>query len=89
MQWNHLIFEGYCDRKWSLKGSKHFVALDSNEKIPNKAYDPKYKTPRKPAYCKNVICHICWEKHCKFLSMLHVDDETFEMFMKAWESWDD
>ena len=86
MQWNHLICEGYCCRKWSLKKSKYFVDVVTNEKIPNKVYDSNYKTPRKPKYCKNKVCFTCWEKHCKFLVMTSVDEKTFKMFMKAWWS---
>lgn len=84
MNWNHLIFEGYCGRKWSLKGSKCFVSLDGKEKIPNKTYDPKYRTPRKPSYCKNKVCFNCWNNNCKFLVMIPVDKETYVTFMKSW-----
>jgi len=95
MQWNHLIFEGYCSRKWSIKKNKYmYQIIDTKEpfktkKIPNPKYDKNYKTPRKPRYCQNRICFICWEKNCPHLAMCPVNEKEYEMFMKAWWNWND
>ena len=92
MNWNHLIFEGYCTRKWSLKKDKYiYQVIDTKEpfktkKVPNPKYDKNYKTPRKPQYCQNRICFACWEHNCPHLAMSPVDEKTYKMFMEAWEN---
>ena len=92
MDWDHLIFEGYCTRKYTTKKHKYnqeIISFDplKTKKILNPDYDPKYRSPRKPSYCKNKVCYTCWEKNCPHLGMSPVDEETHYMFMKAWYKW--
>jgi hypothetical protein len=86
--WNHIIIEGYCFRTTSIKKGKYCYELlegGKTKKIPNKDYDPKYKTPKKPKFCKDKICQDCYFNDCPHLGTSEVPDEDYKMIMKAIE----
>jgi len=67
MVWTHIIIEGYCSRKLSCKKDKYVYTWEKgklSQKIKNSRYDPKYKTPKKPKYCKDIPNYLCLENHC-------------------------
>lgn len=68
-------------RKTSLKKDKHLYRVISfdplkTEKIPNKEYDPDYRTPRKPRFCKGRICFTCLEKNCKHFAFCESEEDV-------------
>jgi hypothetical protein len=86
MKWNHIILEGYCTRKFSTKGDKYlYKIVDTKElkteKIENKEYDPNYRTPRKPSYCKDRICETCFFKNCPHLAVGDLPDKEYKKIM--------
>ena len=90
MKWTHIVIEAYCCRKYSpCKSKYHYRVIDPSKnifktkKVPNPDYDPKYKTPRKPSYCKNEVCYICLEKECPYLAYCDANDDDYKMFFKA------
>jgi hypothetical protein len=74
MGWNHIIVEGFCMRLSSPKKDKCVYEIISMEpykskKIKNPLYDPKYKIPKKPSYCKDRICVGCLMNDCPHLAI--------------------
>lgn len=91
MKWTHIIIEAFCSRKYSnCKYKYQYEVIDPSKdvfktkKIPNPDYDPKYRTPRKPSYCKNRLCYTCLEKHCPHLCHCNASDDDYKIFNKAW-----
>jgi hypothetical protein len=90
--WNHIILEGFCCRTYSCKKGKYIYKFDVNgnidslslqkNKVLNPCYDPKYKTPRKPKYCKNHICQDCYFKNCPHLGIGEVEEKDYKKIMK-------
>ena len=90
--WNHAIIELYCARKWSSKKDKYMYEMvfnkkgkltDSFKKIPNKEYDPKYKTPKKPSFCPGETPeYLCLEKDCPHLAYCNADKNDYKTFYK-------
>lgn len=90
MNWNHLVFEGFCCRKTSIKIHKHFYEIlddGKTKKMLNQSYDPKYKTSQKPKYCEDEVCYACWENNCEHLGTVPVSEEEYEMFMNVYDEW--
>ena len=90
MNWNHIILEGFCTRKLTCEKQKYFYELISTtpwktKKIENKCYNPNYKTPRKPRYCKNRVSNHCWEKDCPHLGLSTVDEDEYKFFLKKFD----
>jgi len=90
MNWGHLVFEAYCCRKMTIKKDKYFYKVingdfNKTEKVLNSNYDPKYRTPQKPKYCKDKVCYTCWENNCPHLATVPVGKEEHKMFMKAYD----
>lgn len=86
--WNHIILEAFCARKWSCKKDEYYHKLEGDgsfTKIKNKGFDSKYRTPRKPSYCKNVPQYVCLEKDCPHLAYANVDKEDYDLFMNVWK----
>jgi len=84
--WSHIILEGFCTRHLSEEKDKYVHEIVSIEpfktiKKKNPKYDPKYRTPRKPKYCINAVCNICWEKECPYLGLSIPDEEDYENIM--------
>lgn len=77
-EWTTVILEAYCLRTaaGALKKSKHFTDLQGN-KIKNRHYDPKFKTPRKPSYCPGMPQYICLEKNCPFFTFGNASEEEY------------
>ena len=44
------------------------------KRAPNPFYDPNYKTPRKPSYCKGKVCFTCFDKNCPHLAVADGSD---------------
>jgi len=85
--WNHIILEGFCMRKLSCAKHKyHYEVTDfdtlKTKRVPNKCYDPNYKTPRKPNYCQNIVCQVCYFKSCPHLGIGEPDDEDYDRIMR-------
>jgi len=101
--WNHIIVEGFCMRTTSPKKDKYVYELVSMEpyktkKIKNPSYDPKYKIPKRPTYCKNKVIDICLMNECPHLaigdSTLKVKAYMAKCMKELWdnpedETWDD
>jgi len=89
MKWSHIILEGFCGRKWSISKDKYLYRHEGTDKplkkIPNPKYDPNYKTPRKPSYCKNKICYTCYERDCPHLATTNAGDDDYKLFFESWE----
>ena len=92
MNWTHIIIEAYCGRKWSSCKSKyHYRVIDTSKdilktkKVPNPNYDPEYKTPRKPRYCKDEVCYTCLEKNCPHLAFCNAEKDDYKIFSEVWE----
>jgi len=84
--WNFIITEGYCIRKVSEKKGKYIYEVISTDpwktkKKPNPYYDPKYRTPKKPKYCKDKICYECFENDCPYLGMVKPSDKIYNRTM--------
>lgn len=80
--WNHIILEGYCMRKLSTKKDKYIYEIVDLEKfktqkIPNKEYDSNYKTPKKPKFCEDRICQVCFFKNCPHLATADLDEKEY------------
>lgn len=85
MKWDHIILEAYCSRKWNTKKDKyHYEVISTDplktEKIPNKNYDPDYKIPNKPKYCKDKVSYNCYENNCPHLATCNADKKDYELF---------
>jgi len=87
--WNHIILEGFCCREYNCKKGKYvyeFYIDDKKElrtkKVKNSCYDPKYKTPRKPKYCKDRINQDCYFKKCPHLGIGEVEETDYKKIMK-------
>ena len=86
--WNHIILEGFCMRKTALEKGKYIYKLTTEpnfktKKILNPFYNPNYKTPRKPSYCKNKICFECFDHWCPHLGIGKPPKDDYEKIMKA------
>ena len=53
------------------------------EKIINKEYDPNYHIPKKPRYCKDRICQVCFFKNCPHLGVGEVPEDDYKKIMKC------
>ena len=92
-QWNHILLEAFCSRKWSDKKDKYLYEVVFNKKnhmtgefkkIPNKDYDLNYKTPRKPSFCPGGTPeYVCLEKDCPFLAYCNADKSDYNIFYKV------
>ena len=87
MKWNHIVLEGFCTRKLSIKKDKyHYRLIDTKTlktvKIDNKDYDPDYKTPKKPSYCKNRINQDCFFKNCPYLGIGEPPEKELKIIMR-------
>ena len=87
--WSHIVLEGFCMRHCSCSKDKyHYRVIDydshpwKTEKINNLCYDPNYRTPKKPKYCRNMICKDCWDNDCPHLGTSTPDDDEYEDIMK-------
>ena len=92
MKWTHIIIEAYCGRKWSpCKSKYHYRIIGTSKdvfktkKILNPKYDPAYRTPRKPSYCKNEVCYTCLEKECPHLCYCNANDDDYKMFFQGFQ----
>ena len=85
--WSHIILEGYCMRKLSTKKDKYmYEIVDSKDlrtkKVKNEEYDPNYKTPKKPKFCKDRICQVCFFEECPHLATSDLDEKEYNKIMK-------
>lgn len=88
--WIHIILEGYCTRKYSTKKDKYVYECTNPKKmelkkIPNKDYDPNYRTPKKPSYCIDVPRFICLEKNCKHFGYCDAELEDYLWMNKKYK----
>lgn len=88
MNWNHIILEGFCCRKFSCKKDKYIYELIDvdkwkTKKVKNPNYDPKYKVPKKPKYCKGKICQDCFFEKCPHLGIGELPDDEYKKIMKC------
>ena len=72
----------------SPKKDKYVYRLISTEpykteKIKNPMYDPKYKVPKKPNYCKNKITENCLMNDCYHLAIGAVDEKSYIKIKKC------
>jgi len=95
--WSHIILEGICTRHISREKDKYNYRIKDTEEIPwkfekvkNPYYDPKYKVPKKPKYCKSRICYDCFDNDCPYLGISKPpDDEYKDIMMKIDEMYED
>lgn len=85
MNWNHIILEAYCARKWNTKKDKYYYKVLSidplkTKKIVNPKYDPNYKTPKKPKYCNSKVSYNCHENNCPHLTTCNANKEDYKLF---------
>jgi len=83
--WNHIILEGFCMRKLSTKKDKYMYELVDGfktKKILNVEYDPKYRTPKKPKFCEDRICQVCFFKDCPHLATADLGEKEYKEIMK-------
>jgi len=92
--WNFIIAEGCCMRKLSTKKDKYVYEVVSTEpwktkKIDNPKYNPDYRVPIKPKYCKDKICYDCLENNCPHLGLSRPDDKYLSKLSELWNNEDD
>jgi len=85
--WNHIVFEGYCMRHVSCKKDKYnYKIIDTEtfktEKVDNPYYDPEYKVPKKPKYCKKRVCYTCFQNDCPHLGIAEPPKKEYKKIMK-------
>ena len=93
MTWTTIILEAYCLRTTTCEKHKYnyeIFGFNSKKgklktrKIPNKKYNPKYKTPRKPGYCPGKPQYLCLEKGCKYFAYTDAYKEEYLWDDKYW-----
>lgn len=77
--WDYIVLEGFCFRCSSDEKHKYVYEVESTnpwrtKQMPNPNFNPNYKTPRKPRYCKNKISNICYENECPHLGLATADN---------------
>ena len=88
MVWAHIVLEAYCTRKWSTKKGKYLYRMEEDgsfTKIGNKDYDPSYRTPRKPSYCRGIPGYICLEKGCPHLAYTNAEPADYKFLGKKYK----
>jgi len=85
--WNHIVIEGFCLRGLSEKRHKYnYKVIDSKEfkteRIDNPHYDPNYKMPRRPSYCKRKICYTCLVNNCPHFGYSECEKDEEEEIMR-------
>lgn len=78
--WTTTIVECYCTRKLSIKKSKWMYEWWGNGKtkrVPNKDYDPNYRTPRKPKDCPGKPQFSCLNRNCPHLGYTNAEEEEY------------
>jgi hypothetical protein len=87
--WNHVIIEGYCMRGLSCERYKYnYRVIDMEhfpwqyEKVENPCYNPKYRVPKRPKYCKKKICYICLENGCPHFGYSDCEEDELEKIME-------
>jgi len=88
MFWTHIILEAYCMRKVSDAKCKHrckWLKNGSFEKIENEDYDPNYRVPRKPGYCKSRPNYVCLENDCPHLAYTDAEESDYKFLYKKYK----
>ncbi|MCK4327524.1 MAG: hypothetical protein KAW41_03535 [Candidatus Diapherotrites archaeon] len=88
MCWTHVIIEAYCARKWSTKKGKYVYLMEDDgsfTKVKNTSYDPNYRTPRKPSYCKGIPNYICLEKNCPHLAYANAQPADYKFLNRKYK----
>jgi len=88
--WDHIVIEGFCLRGLSCnKDEYHYKVVDfgddntdwKTERIKNPCYDPDYKEPEIPEYCKNKVCYTCLVNNCPHFGYSECEEDEEEEIM--------
>ena len=86
--WRHILLEGFCLRSNLKPGKYVYEVISTNPfktiKKPSPYYDKdkKYKTPKKPKYCKNKVCYDCFGNDCPYLGIAEPSKDEDIKIMK-------